>query len=245
MSSLASISSIGNFAAMQPGRHSQRPDPTQMAETLFSKLDASGQGYIEKSDLAAAFSQLGANTSTGSSTSSVDELFTKLDSDSDGKVTKQEFSDTLRALAEQMDQQFQSMRMQAAMPQRGGDMPPPPPPGGHDGGMTKDQLSTMASAVAGSDSAATSQLSELIANFDAADTNQDGKVSFNEAIAFDQSGSSASSQAASGQTESSPSSTSDTSELRLMRQIAQLMDAYGIGRASAADASASTLSVSA
>lgn len=117
-----SISGIGGNASMmmQGMRAMKRPDPTQMANDLFSKLDATGQGYIEKSDLQAAFAKISSSSSTSGSTPSVDEMFSKFDSNNDGKITKQEFSDTLKEVADQLDQQFQSMRMNGAMSGMGG-----------------------------------------------------------------------------------------------------------------------------
>ena len=81
-----------------------RPDPAKMAEKLFSQLDASGQGYIQKADLQSVFDKL-SSASTGSSGSStnVDDLFTSLDTDSDGKVTKQEFTDSLKKLQDSLE----------------------------------------------------------------------------------------------------------------------------------------------
>jgi Ca2+-binding EF-hand superfamily protein len=203
----------------------QRPNPTQMAENLFSRIDTSSQGYIEKADLQAALDK----TTSGSS-SSVDDLFTKLDSDSDGKVTKQEFSDVLTALAEQMDQQYSSMRMNNAM-QGGsmggpGGMPPPPPPG-DDAGFTKEELTSQLEEIGGGDSERSNLISNVITNFDEADTDGDGKVSFKEAMAFEQS---SSATGASASASESTTTASDTdSEARLMQQIMRLMQAYDIG----------------
>jgi Ca2+-binding EF-hand superfamily protein len=226
MSSISSLSSIGS-TMMTQGMQRQRPNPTQMAENLFSQIDTSSQGYIEKADLQAALDKAAAGSS-----SSVDDLFTKLDSNSDGKVTKQEFSDVLTKLAEQMDQKYSSMRMSEARQGGGmgggmggpGGMPPPPPSGG-DVGFTKKGLSSQLKETGESDS----QRSSLIANFDKADTDGDGKVSFKESMAFQQS---SSATAASTSTSDSATTTtaSDTdSEARLMLQIMRLMQAYDIG----------------
>ena len=76
---------------------------SQMASQLFSRLDTKSQGFIEKGDLASAFSQISAKAEE--STSSVDDVFSALDSNSDGKVTKDEFASVLAQLQEQMDSQ--------------------------------------------------------------------------------------------------------------------------------------------
>ena len=118
-----SIGSVGSsVSTMMQGM--RRPDPAKMAEDLFSKLDTSSQGYIQESDLQAAF-----NTISSDSSSNASDLFSQLDADGDDKVTKQEFTDGLKNLASQ----FESAAMnqyRSDSAQRGdmNGMPPPPPP---------------------------------------------------------------------------------------------------------------------
>jgi hypothetical protein len=129
----------------------KRPDPAKMAEDLFSKLDTSSQGYIQKSDLQAAF-----NTISSDASSNTDDLFSQLDANGDNKVTKQEFTDGLKNLASQFDSSaMDQYRSDSA--QRGdmGGMPPPPPPprdGGNSAGLTNDLGSTDGSATTSSTS---------------------------------------------------------------------------------------------
>ncbi|MBX3647619.1 MAG: hypothetical protein KF766_08155 [Rhodocyclaceae bacterium] len=78
------------------------PEPQQMADKLFSKLDALGQGEIQSADLQTAFEKIKSTAAGGA-----DKLFTKLDSDGDGKLTRSEFSGSINQLAEQLDQHFQ------------------------------------------------------------------------------------------------------------------------------------------
>jgi hypothetical protein len=121
----------------------KRPDPKEMANDLFSKLDTSGQGYIDKTTLQNAFDQTTSNADASGNSTTVDTLFSQLDSNGDGKVTKQEFSDSVKNLVDQLDQQFQNARMQDSMSQMGGakgssGMPPgPPPSAGVDQGMPR------------------------------------------------------------------------------------------------------------
>ena len=195
------------------------------ADKLFSKLDTSGQGYIEKSDLETAFASI-----SGGSTD-VDSLFTQLDADSDGKVTKEEFSDKLQQLAQQLDDQFQSSRMQA------GGMPPPPPPA-DDQGFTKDELTSQLEEVGETDSTRSSLLSGIIENFEAADTDGDGKVSFREAMAYQQSSSGGNaSSTATTSTGSGAAASNEDIDARLMLQIMRLMQAYGAGNEDGATSS--------
>ncbi|MBU0753484.1 MAG: EF-hand domain-containing protein [Gammaproteobacteria bacterium] len=253
---MSSIGSIGSSLIMQGMR--QRPDATKMAESLFSKLDTSGQGYIQKSDLQAAFDKISSTSNSSSSTSStsstVDELFSKLDTDSNGKVSKQEFSDTLTKLQNDLEQQFQDNRMQMAMQAGGmggmngmGGKPPPPPPG--DGpSMTKDDLTSTLNQIGASDSRS-NMMSNILDNFDAADTNGDGEVSFQEAMAYQQSSSSSNSATTattdSGTSTAFSSPASSNSEAKVMMQIMRLMQAYNIGNDPSQNSSLlSSLSVS-
>jgi Ca2+-binding EF-hand superfamily protein len=203
---------------------------SQMASLLFSKLDTKSQGYIEKTDLASAFSQI-----SSSDSSSVDDVFAALDSDSDGKVTKSEFSTVLSQLQEELESQFNQMRMQGM-----GGMPPPPPPGG-DAGFTKDELSAQLEEADRPDSERTSLISSIVDNFEAADTDGDGKVSFREAMAYKESSSDESATSSATATASS----SAGNEAQIMRTIMQLMHAYGSGQEEAQGSLAALLSTSA
>lgn len=223
----SSIGSIGgNVATMIQGMQGmKRPDPAQMADNLFSKLDTSGQGYIQQSDLQAAFDKISSTSSDSSS--SVNELFSQLDTNGDDKVTKQEFSDSLKKMAEQ----FES----AAMNQHRNE-------GMHSGGITKEQLTSLSNDIGSSDSTASSKISNLIKNFDKADTDQDGKVSMQEAKAFDRASSSSSTESS---TDVSAATSSASLEKKLMQQIAQLMQAYGVGADQNSNDLQSKLSISA
>lgn len=216
----------------------QRPDPTQVASKLFSKLDTKNQGYIEKSDLKTALDTL-SSTSDSSASSSVDDIFSQLDGDGDGKVTEGELSDSLQKISDQLDSQFNDMRMRRGggdMPP--GDMPPPPPPAdGTDTGFTKDQLTSMVSEAGSSDDKRSGLMSDIAANFSAADTDGDGKVTAKEAMAYEKSKDSSSS--------TSSDSTTAQSEASVMHKIMQLVHAYGLQANSSESQASSLLSVSA
>lgn len=239
----SNIGSIGSNSAMtmQGMRGMKRPDPTQMAENLFAKLDTSGQGYLTKADLQTAMDKVSSASSAASSgtAASVDDLFAKLDTDSDGKVTKQEFSDTLKKVADELDNQAMSMRMSGGMQGGGmgggmsgmGGMPPPPPQDG-DSGFTKDELSGQLSEIGSSDSQRSSTITDIVNNFDTADTDGDGKVTLKEAMAYEQStqNSTASSSAPSATATDTAVPASDRDlETKVLAQIMKLMQAYGAG----------------
>lgn len=138
------------------------------ASYLFSKIDTSNKGYIEKEDLVSAFSSV-----TSTSDTSATDVFSQLDSDSDGKVTESEFSSALEAL----NSQYDASRMQGAM------MPPPPPPT-DDEGFTEEELTSQLEEIGDTDSARSTLISSILENFNAADTDGDGKVNGAEAMAY-------------------------------------------------------------
>ncbi|MBK6636412.1 MAG: EF-hand domain-containing protein [Rhodocyclaceae bacterium] len=220
MSTIGSLSSMSGGFAMNPmGSRPPRPDASAMAEKLFAKLDSSGKGYIEQAGFTSALENV-------TSSSDATALFAELDADSDGKLTEQEFSSSLKALSEQLDQQFMSLRLQGGMP------PPPPPPrgGGADEGFSKDelqsQLNAISSSQSGGDTQRASLISSVIENFDTADTDGNGKVSFAEAMALERS---AGSESSTSPTSTASASASESSnQLRWMQQIVQLMRAYGL-----------------
>lgn len=219
---------------------------SQLAANLFTKLDTKNQGYVDKDELQSAFDAL--STSGDSSSTNVDAVFTQLDSDGDGKITQSELSDSIQTLADSLMSQLHQSRMQGM-----GDMPPPPPPpdDGSDEGFTQDELTSMASDLSSTDSKRANLMSTLAANFEAADTDGNGKISREEAMNFDQSQnatSSTSSSAAASQIDSATSTASTSTDedlnLKIMLQIMQLLQSYGASD-TASKTGSGTLSVAA
>lgn len=186
------------------------------ASSLFSQLDTSNKGYLDESDLSTAFSAL---LSTGSSTSSsASNLFSSMDSDQDGKVSEDELASTLQTLVDQLNSQYDASRMAGAMSQQ---MPPPPPPADgsqEDRGLTADEMQSIASTT--TDSKLADLLNTVSANFSAADTDGDGRVTRSEAMAYQQS-------TQSSNTASATSTTNTDSEALVTRRILELLQAYG------------------
>lgn len=195
---------------MQGMGRMQRQDPSKMAEELFSKLDTSGKGYIEQSDLQAAFQSVPASSST-----SAGDVFASLDGDSDGKVTRQEMSDSIKKLSESLDNQFNSMRMSGAMAGMGMRR------GGDEAGLTEEDLNSRLASIGNADSHRASMLSSLLDNFDQVDTDSDGKVSFEETRAYKQSG------------QNTATTTNTRGEAEVLMQIMNLAQAYGLGGSNA------------
>jgi hypothetical protein len=217
--SINGISSSSNYMSTQNIHARQKPDPAKMAEDLFSKLDTKGQGYLEKTDLETAFGKI-SDSNSNSDSSSADQLFAKLDGNGDGKVTKDEMTSTLKQIASQLDGPFPRMRLQG---QEG--MQPPADGQKVDQGLTKDQLTAMGNDKNSPDSNMTNMFSQLASNFSTADTNSDGKVTRDEAMAYQQANSSNSANQSGSS--SSSSSSSEISDQQFMRKMMQLLHAYG------------------
>lgn len=225
-------SSTGSYqTAMMQGmggpRGRPKPEASDVAAQIFSKLDTDKQGYLEASDFTSAISQL----SSSQQQASGEEVFSSLDSDSDGKLTQDELTTGIQALQDQLDSQFNAMRVQQGMGGMNG-MPPPPPGGGRGGrgedeGFDQEQLSQLASAAEeAGDSRGASMFSELADNFDEADADGDGKVTFSESVAYrEQQQQQAASEDSSSDTGTASASSSTSLSQEMQSRIAQrLMD---------------------
>lgn len=177
-----SINGMSMGLSMQRSMPTSKIDTTEAAQQLFSELDSSGKGYLEKSDLQSAFEKV----SAVSDDISIDDLYAQLDSDNDGKITEQEFTDSLFEIEQQVSSLIAGIRMSEAM--AGMPPPPPPPPKGEqeDAGFTIEELTAQLEEIDDGDSARASLISSIIENFDIADTNEDGRVDREEAMAYDQ-----------------------------------------------------------
>jgi Ca2+-binding EF-hand superfamily protein len=227
------ISSIaGGMSLMQNMYGVQKPDPKEAAQQLFAKLDIENQGYIEKSDLQSALqsvSSVSEASDLSTDESDLDALFSQLDSDGDGKITEQEFKDSLTQIDEQINNLFSQMRMNDAQ----SDMPPPPPPpnerdSSQATGFTAEELTAQLEEIGDSDSKRSTLIQNIIDNFDEADTDGDGRVNLEEAMAFDQ----ASGSSTSDNDEATQIATNDSEYItneKVMMQIMRLMEAYNVG----------------
>jgi len=226
---------------------------SNMAATLFARMDSENQGYIDKSQFEDSFSNTSTGKTSGNTPQTIDfsQIFATLDTDSDGKVTESEFSAGLQNIADQVDEQLGQLRMDQAM----GQMPPPPPgPPSSSGeestsssisslsGFSQDELEQQLAELTASGSNNTadthraSLISSIVSNFSTADTDGNGKVSNAEAMAYaqannlgpDEKVSSISASSSSGTDSSTTSSTSTSdSELKLMLSILLLAQSYG------------------
>ncbi|MDD2729840.1 EF-hand domain-containing protein [Malikia sp.] len=227
---MSSISGVGGGSAWMTqdmrGMHKMPPpNVTEMADKVFSRLDSSGKGYIDQADLQAATQQLTSAAASQDASSDVGKLFSALDPDSSGQVSKQEFSDSLQKMADQLDQQRQSSRMENAIAEAG--------------------LGGQAGAAGAQGMGGGSKPSNGVRSFEAADLNQDGKVSAEEARAYQQTQASQSMEQAGGSTSNQAGTAATDSSLspaQVLMQVSRLFQAYVVNHDSGSQAS---LSVSA
>lgn len=79
------------------------------SDSLFNKLDTKKQGYVDQSDLVAAL-----GTDEAGSTANADdaaEMLKQIDGDNDGKITKSELSTAISKVADELNAQFDSSRV--------------------------------------------------------------------------------------------------------------------------------------
>jgi len=225
-----SISIMGSSAAsamQSAAMQRQRPEAAEVAAKVFEQLDVAGKGYFDSDDLTAALESGGDSTSAQS-------LFGTMDADSDGKVTEKELATLLQKVTDQFEDSFAAARVGQAI----GSRPPPPPPGGGgDKGMTAEELGAVAEDAEASGSAQASELAALVESFDEADTDGDGKVSFQEAMAFRKSSESASS--ADGASSAGRTAVPDEAgrDERMLARVLDMLSKYDANSASAATSS--------
>jgi Ca2+-binding EF-hand superfamily protein len=146
------VTSGGGFSAMGVWG-GQRPDPAQMQAKFFAKVDANGDGGIDKTELTDAIDEM-KKRSGSTAEVDVDALFSALDTAGDGSISQTELSENDRAL-------FETLREQLGGPRHFGHHggPPPAPPtqanaddlfaemdSDEDGSISKDELTAAITA---------------------------------------------------------------------------------------------------
>src|SRR5262245_60563133 len=97
------VNAIGSSAcSMSPGAADggSSPGRARFVDRIFSKLDANGDGAIDKAELP-SFVQMAAGSDDANPVD-VDGLFAKLDADSDGAVSKDEFGQAAQQLHDEL-----------------------------------------------------------------------------------------------------------------------------------------------
>jgi Ca2+-binding EF-hand superfamily protein len=239
---------IGNSStSVSASQGAQKPDASRLVDRLFAKLDAAGQGSIDKASLESAFSKLyaagGQPPGAAAGSTSADTVFKALDGNGDGKLTKQEATDSLNNILTQLDKAGGAQKsghtgrhhhhMEGAGDAAGA-------------GFTKDQLVAKASELSAANSPLSAFIGNIANNFSAVDGNGDGKINAGELRAFMQSRQSdlaaglAAKVAPAGNAGASGAAADSGQPRRdFVHKAAQLMRAYG----GSAGAAASTLSV--
>jgi hypothetical protein len=125
-------------------------------------------------------------------------------------------------------------------------MPPPPPPeemsGSDDVGFTKEELSAQLEEIGDSDEKRSTLIENIIANFDEADSDGDGRVNMAEAMAFDQTDEDASRSTTEVSSDLAAADREISEQITL--QLMRLMQAYNLGGGFETEATTSSLSVS-
>jgi Ca2+-binding EF-hand superfamily protein len=148
------LSSVGSTSS-EYSASSAAQAQSSFVDKFFKTVDTNSDGKITKSELAKAMESDRVEISSGGQKASADTIFKMLDSGDKGYLTKQDAATGLGQAQGQTESSTSSGKS-------GG----PPKGGGHGGG-------------GGDDSA-----SSTTASLDPADTNQDGKVSSAEAVAY-------------------------------------------------------------
>ncbi|MBK1723171.1 EF-hand domain-containing protein [Thiocystis violacea] len=235
------LNSIGDLASSVYGANTTQTkrygDPADSIKQVFSSLDTQGKGYLDAADFQSAFESLGLGSAGEGDESltakSAKEVVSVLDLDGDGQVTTEDMTQGLQTLTDSLG----VLRGRDAMagPEAMSGMPLPPTPE-QVLGFTRDeltsQLETLTTAVdADTEDEGTQLLATMLADFDTADADGDGRISGEEAMAFAQSLDAAGATTAAstaGQTGVESASARETStEQLVMRRIMALVDAYG------------------
>jgi Ca2+-binding EF-hand superfamily protein len=159
----------------------------------------------------------GTSSASGTSSSQSDD---PADTNGDGTVSASESlayelsqaassTDTSSSTTSSADAQLMQMLT--------GKMPPPRGSGQDDPGFSKDELTSMSQELSSTDSKRSKAMSDIASNFDAADTDGDGKVNGSEARAYEKS----------KEASTSSSSSASTSDAQFMKQMMQLLQSYG------------------
>lgn len=173
-SSLYGVSAYSSYGSSNTA--SSNDISAKFAQALLSTMDVDSSGGVDSAE----FSKAALELSSISDESAITEAFNGLDTDENGAISLDELSSA-----------FESMASAGVMGMGGKPPPPPPPPAQsedeEDTGYTVGELTTLASETSSTDSALSSLFETLATNFEAADANNDGRVTASEAMAYQES----------------------------------------------------------
>jgi hypothetical protein len=124
---MSSVSFGGGCSAAMWTSQASKASESSKVQELFGKLDTSGDGAVDATELGAFVDAL--SSKTGTTAVDADSLFTSLDSDGDGSVSSTEFGDKVQSLFDQLRGQMMGSQLSR---------PPPPEEGG--AGLMLDAL---------------------------------------------------------------------------------------------------------
>lgn len=174
----SSAYSVGQTSSTQKSGFDQMI--ASMSQDLFSSLDSDKSSGVDATEFSDAAKALASKLGTTNSDDKTTKAFGSLDSNQDGTITQDELTSGVSAM------------FQAAMQQATGSMPPPPPEGGkghhgkhkEDKGLTQEELTSISSDMATKDPQRASFMAKIAENFDAADSDKNGRVTRDEAMAY-------------------------------------------------------------
>lgn len=148
---------------------------TKFAEALLTSMDSDSSGSIDSVE----FSDAALALSGSSDSSSIADAFSALDEDQNGALSLNELSSAMES----------TMSQEGTMAAGGRPPPPPRPPqesssDSQESSYTEEELSALSDTTATTSSVLSSLYETLSNNFDAADSNADGTVSTQEAMAY-------------------------------------------------------------
>lgn len=234
------------------GRMSQSDSSSSStsADDMFSKMDSDGNGKVTQEEMSATIQKIaseldgqsprmrmqgdmppppppggaqGAQKSSSSDSSNSSQDIDLADANEDGTVSAKE-AQAYAASQASSDTSSTSSADAQLMQMLAGGMPPPQEGGQGDQGFTKDQLTSMSKDLSSTDSERSKVMSDVAANFDAADINGDGKVSGSEARTFEDS---KNASGTSSSSDTSSTSSASNADAQFMKQMVQLLKSYG------------------
>lgn len=211
---VSAVSGGGSSYPAQINASGRRPDAAAMQQKLFKKMDSDGDGSVSSAEFS-DFSKNAPKLPDGVKAPS----FSDMDTDKSGALSQTELAAGTKQLEEQLHSQFQSMRAAGGGQAR----PAGPPPSDGGDGMTKDQIDSLAQSTSSSDSTVSSKLTDLSKNFDAADTNQDGKVSIEELLKYEDNKNKTANSSSGSTTENTQSSQQASLQQQLQSLVKSLL----------------------
>jgi len=177
---MSTISAIGSSAGARPAMGS----PGRVKEQLFAKVDADGNGGVDKSELQGLLDKVASKSDAAAG--NAEDLFAGIDSDGDGSVSADELDQGVKSL---MPPPSDTMAFAQSCGAVDGPRPPPPPSGSSSdrssAATTTDPLDTNEDGTVSAQERAAGGLAEVMKTLmKAMDSDGDKQVSSSERDSF-------------------------------------------------------------